>query len=99
MTECPLYDGKDAPCDEWIETMNDHRIIQIPLVSELKFLDMIFRTDIFRHVLEPEQWSLCQDLGSTVSIPIAVLQEDGRHGLFVKFVLASERLRYRTFPA
>ena len=54
MTENPLCVDEDAPAEEVIQKMIQHRIIRLPVVREKKLIGNIARTDILNHILEPE---------------------------------------------
>lgn len=58
MTPGPVCVSEDAPAEEVIQKMIQHRIIRIPVVKDNKLVGIISRRDILSYILEPELTAL-----------------------------------------
>jgi CBS domain-containing protein len=54
MTSPPVTVDVEAPLDEVMRTLQEHRIVRVPVTEQDKLVGIISRRDVIRAVLEPE---------------------------------------------
>jgi CBS domain-containing protein len=54
MTSPPVTVDVEAPLEEVMRTLQEHRIVRVPITEQGKLVGIISRRDVIRAVLEPE---------------------------------------------
>ena len=54
MTGPPITVDVDAPIEDVMKSLGEHRIVRVPVTSQEKLVGIIARRDVIRSVLEPE---------------------------------------------
>ena len=54
ITDSPITVDADAPLEDVMKSLEDHRIVRVPVTSENTLTGIISRRDVIRAILEPE---------------------------------------------